>query len=107
MAVKRFFVFWDSARNPNSGSRPAGGDRHRGLQAVRLRRIPLRVPPAGSLAAGTPDQPDQPAFLRTSESARTSKEETARNALAKGYTPVQVRDITGLDLETLERLRNR
>jgi len=32
--------------------------------------------------------------------------DTARNALAKGYTPEQVRDITGLDMETLARLRN-
>ena len=34
-------------------------------------------------------------------------EQAARNALAKGYTPEQVRDITGLDPEALERLRNR
>jgi len=34
-------------------------------------------------------------------------EKAARNALAKGYTPEQVRDITGLDLEAIERLRNR
>ncbi|MCL2609836.1 MAG: hypothetical protein FWD94_08050 [Treponema sp.] len=30
--------------------------------------------------------------------------ETARNALAKGYSPEQVHDITGLDLETIARL---
>ena len=33
--------------------------------------------------------------------------DAARNAFAKGYTPEQVSDITGLDLEALARLRNR
>ena len=32
--------------------------------------------------------------------------QNARNALAKGYSPEQIRDITGLDMETIERLRN-
>ena len=31
-------------------------------------------------------------------------EKTARNALAKGYPPETIHDITGLDLETIKRL---
>ena len=40
------------------------------------------------------------------EGRNNEKLQIARNALAKGLTPDFVRDITGLDLETIRELRN-
>ena len=41
------------------------------------------------------------------EGKRQEKEDTARNALAKGYSVEQVCDITGLDPATVEGLKSR
>jgi predicted transposase/invertase (TIGR01784 family) len=39
------------------------------------------------------------------EGRRDGVEQTARNALAKGYTFEQVHDITGLDIQTIKTLQ--
>ena len=39
------------------------------------------------------------------EGERIGVEQTARNALAKGYTFEQVRDITGLDIQAIKALK--
>jgi predicted transposase/invertase (TIGR01784 family) len=38
------------------------------------------------------------------EGLKTAKKEDARNALAKGFTPEIISEITGLDVETVRQL---
>ena len=43
--------------------------------------------------------------VRFEEGIEQGMEDVARNALAKGYSPEQICDITGLDLQTIEKIR--